>query len=49
MARTAGHCRLCFGLRTSEGKVSLDAERTQLPSGNRRAGRLVVTRSRHPG
>jgi hypothetical protein len=45
MAGAAGHCQLCFGLRTSEGKLSLDAERTQPPCGNRRAGQrvLVVT------
>src|ERR1035441_9359811 len=45
MAGAAGHCHLCFGLRTSEGKLSLDAERTQPPCGNRRAGQrvLVVT------
>jgi len=45
MAGAAGHCHLCFGLRTSEDKLSLDAERTQPPGGNRRAGQrvLVVT------
>jgi len=42
MAGAAGYSRLCFGLRTSEGTLSLDAERGRPPRGHRRAGRPVL-------